>query len=197
MDVVSLSIDKTIAEAITFHAAGEFPFECCGVLVGTNHGGSCEVTRLIHAVNVAEGDRRRNYQIDWSTLFRVTRQTRGAGESIVGFYHSHPDGSARPSRRDLAEAWDDTVYVIVPVSAVSTGKPSAWIKPAGAVDFQSVPLVDRSHVPDRDRLMRSASARLEPTRVSVHPSARSILAARSGRPGDAGGVMDSDRPGDR
>jgi proteasome lid subunit RPN8/RPN11 len=37
------------------------------------------------------------------------------GLDIVGFYHSHPDHPAEPSRFDLDHAWPNVSYVIVSV----------------------------------------------------------------------------------
>jgi proteasome lid subunit RPN8/RPN11 len=47
----------------------------------------------------------------------VQRLAREAGEDIVGFYHSHPDHSARWSETDFNEAhWYGCSYVITSVS---------------------------------------------------------------------------------
>jgi len=135
---IAIVLDRSHESALAAHARTAQPSECCGVLFGQRDGERVLVTRVIRAANVTEGDRRRRYQIDWDTLLAVTRQARPGAESIVGFYHSHPDGSDRPSEHDLASAWDDMVYVIVPVVDGVPARPAAWIKPALADRFTSV-----------------------------------------------------------
>jgi proteasome lid subunit RPN8/RPN11 len=42
------------------------------------------------------------------------REARASGHRVVGVYHSHPDGSSKPSRTDIAEAsYSEYVYAIV------------------------------------------------------------------------------------
>jgi proteasome lid subunit RPN8/RPN11 len=55
------------------------------------------------------------------------REAREAGLDIIGFYHSHPDHSARPSQFDLENAWPAFVYVIVAVNQGKAGEMTAWI----------------------------------------------------------------------
>ena len=71
------------------------------------------ITRIIKATNIATEDREKNYQIDWQTLFNTVRVTRLTSDRIIGFYHSHPDGSTQPSSLDLNLAWIDHSYIIL------------------------------------------------------------------------------------
>ena len=80
--------------AILAQARAAHPRECCGLLEG------CE-TRIaaIHpARNMAETVDR--FLIDPALQFRLRRE----GRRIVGCYHSHPNGAARPSSRDAEQA---------------------------------------------------------------------------------------------
>ncbi len=154
-DPVSLALPHRLVRDLQGHASSAYPFECCGVLVGVHGDGAMRADRIVRSVNVAEGDRRTNYQIDWTTLFRVTRQTRDTGESIVGFYHSHPDGTARPSKRDAAAAWLGMLYVIVPVWNDAAGTPTAWRMTAAAPAFVEVPFLWNRHGPRPHRLLRN------------------------------------------
>lgn len=108
-----IHIAESLIAALHEHAARAFPEECCGILIGTSNTYDVWVQRVIEATNTAPADRRVSYQIDWPTLFRTVRAVRNQPEEIVGFYHSHPDGSRRPSARDLALAWVDYSYPIL------------------------------------------------------------------------------------
>ncbi len=133
----SLYFAPGVAAQLRRHAAAAFPHECCGVLLGPAQGLHRVADEVVAALNIAD-DPGIAYQIDWRTLFSVVRGTRGGDRRIVGFYHSHPDGSARPSVRDLREAWADHVYVIVSVSAGRAADITAWRLHASGERFESV-----------------------------------------------------------
>lgn len=84
---------------------------------------------VYHAVegrNIASGDLRRTYQLDWPTLFATIRACREAGDEIVGFYHSHPNGSCEPSKHDLEKAWLDHSYLIFGAPYHDVASAASW-----------------------------------------------------------------------
>ncbi len=123
---MTLVIDPTMLDTLVAHAHRDYPNECCGILVGVRSGPDRFVHRVVPAANIAIGDRRRNYQIDWKTLLATQRDARHACLQIVGFYHSHPDGSTRPSRRDLDHAWPDCSYLILAVWGGKCTGSASW-----------------------------------------------------------------------
>lgn len=135
-----VSLPEALRGVLERHVVTGFPSECCGVLLGMVDGRRVQVEEVVPAMNIASGDRRRRYQIDWRTLLSVMKRTREGDASLVGFYHSHPDGSARPSRTDLAFAWDDVFYLIVPVACGAAGRPTAWYKRSGEKHFEQAPV---------------------------------------------------------
>jgi proteasome lid subunit RPN8/RPN11 len=98
--------------------------EVCGLLLGEGDG----VTRLLPCRNVAA---------DPAALIAAHRAARGGGARIIGHYHSHPSGVARPSPRDAADAAPDgSIWLIVAGAAVT-----AWRAVAdGAVHGRFDPL---------------------------------------------------------
>jgi desampylase len=96
------------------------PHECCGALLGCG-GRTAEVRRVLRVPNRAP-DPRGAYLILPEAVLRIESAATRAGFELLGFFHSHPDGSAEPSRRDLASAWPGYLYVIVPAG----GAPTAW-----------------------------------------------------------------------
>ena len=97
-------------------AEAAYPEEGCGLLVGKRMpGGRARVTRVETATNVA-ADRRTGFEVDPGLRIGLERELRGTDQSIVGHFHSHPDGPARPSATDLAKAFEpDLIWVIVTV----------------------------------------------------------------------------------
>ena len=106
--VMKLAIASTAIEAILAHSAAAAPNEACGLLLGTPG----TVERAEPAANVAAHPER-SFEIDPAALLRWHREARGAGLAVVGHYHSHPNGLARPSATDAARAVvDGAVWVI-------------------------------------------------------------------------------------
>src|SRR5687767_4824289 len=94
--VLTVSQQKSIIE----HALREAPNECCGILVGTISGQHRFVEQVHDLANVWEGDRRNRFMIDAKAHLRLQRKARESLLSIVGFYHSHPQGTPNPSAFD-------------------------------------------------------------------------------------------------
>lgn len=117
----------SVAEAMEAHARRGFPFEVCGILVGTD--GAC--ADAIAVENRETETPRVRYQIAPEDLLRVQRESRTRGLEILGYYHSHPDHPARPSetdRRIAAEGLSDGLcYVVVGVQGGTETLATAWI----------------------------------------------------------------------
>ncbi|MCH8243125.1 MAG: M67 family metallopeptidase [Planctomycetes bacterium] len=107
-------------------ARRDHPQECCGILVGRRIGGRVYVNHAVEGRNIASGDPRRTYQLDWPTLFATIRACREAGDEIVGFYHSHPNGSCEPSKRDLQDAWIEHSYLILGAPYHDVASAASW-----------------------------------------------------------------------
>jgi len=91
------------------HAA--FPRECCGLIEGLRDGDSFRVTALHPARNLAmQADR---FDIDPRDHLAAAKMARARGNRIIGCYHSHPDGAARPSPRDAAGAEEENFLWLI------------------------------------------------------------------------------------
>ena len=90
-----VSISSALVERIMAHAAQSPGEEVCGLLLGEGH----IVRNLRPADNVA-ADKCRLFELDPAVLFAAIRAARDGGPTVLGHYHSHPGGSARPSATD-------------------------------------------------------------------------------------------------
>lgn len=100
------------------HGRETYPHECCGALIG--RGGVVE--EALALPNTSEDGTRRRFRIRPADYRAAERRAAAHGGDLVGFYHSHPDHPARPSRYDLDHAWPVFAYVIV---SVEDGEPAA------------------------------------------------------------------------
>lgn len=90
-------------------AAEAHPLECCGLLLG--RGGTVSEVRACRNVHP---DPTRHFEIDPIALIAAHKAARAGGPDIVGYYHSHPAGCARPSVTDAAQAAGDRrIWAIV------------------------------------------------------------------------------------
>ena len=112
-----LSLTEAHDAEMRGHGERDYPYECCGLLVGRfAAGGGKEVVETYPISNAREEEAKRNrFLIRPEELLRGERHARARGLDVVGFYHSHPDDEAVPSRYDLEHAWPTYSYVVVSV----------------------------------------------------------------------------------
>jgi proteasome lid subunit RPN8/RPN11 len=107
----AVDLPRAVRRAIVAHARRVRPSECCGLLVGRGR----RVAFAVPTRNVARSPRTR-YQVDPAAHLALQRivRTLVPPADIIGVYHSHPAGPARPSATDEAEAfYAGWVHVIV------------------------------------------------------------------------------------
>jgi proteasome lid subunit RPN8/RPN11 len=132
MSLMIATIPLILIERILAEAAASPRSEICGLLLGTG----LRVEWIVPAANVAAAPAQA-FEIDPATLFATLRAERGGGAGIIGHYHSHPNGSAEPSPRDLAAAEPGKLWIIV-----GAGGARAWL--AEANGFRALELVNDS-----------------------------------------------------
>ena len=110
------------------HGEREYPFECCGLLIGNfEEQGAKKVVEIVPIENAKEESARHNRSlITPQELVRGERYARGKNLDVVGNYHSHPDHPARPSQFDLDHALPVWSYVIVSVLKGDASDLRSW-----------------------------------------------------------------------
>lgn len=117
------------ARLIARHALDDRPNEACGLLVGKNK----HIQQIIPTPNISN-DPCHRFNIAPSALAQHLSEIRSQGLSLLGFYHSHPEGEPIPSPTDIREAtYPDAIHLIV---GLKTGKPKlgAWEIDGNRVD---------------------------------------------------------------
>src|SRR2546425_7277516 len=101
---------------IRAHGERDYPFECCGLLIGRFKGDRKVVVEAYAISNAREEEAKRNrFLIRPEELMRGEKYARAKRLDVVGFYHSHPDDRAVPSQYDLNHAWPSYSYIVVSV----------------------------------------------------------------------------------
>ena len=93
-----LRISNLDLAALTHLAREARPHEVCGLLVGLRRGRWNWVLRTVAAPN--RSAQHPSFVVDPVTWRDVERGLQGS-ESIIGVFHSHPEGAARPSEADI------------------------------------------------------------------------------------------------
>ncbi len=79
-------------------------------------------------------DPARHFEIDPQVLIDAHRAARSGGPRVVGYYHSHPNGLARPSAADSALAANDGCDL-----GDNRGGPNHAVWRSGDAGFEALP----------------------------------------------------------
>jgi len=104
-------LSESLRARILRAAATAHPCECCGLIAGVRTAADFRVLALHPARNLAvDADR---FDIDPRDHLAASKAARAAGHQIIGCYHSHPDGRAEPSARDLTGAGEENFLWLI------------------------------------------------------------------------------------
>jgi proteasome lid subunit RPN8/RPN11 len=121
-----ITVPRRVYNEIVSHAKDSYPNECCGVLIG-NTLGSRKVFSSERATNINEERARDRYILDPMELNIIDKTARASNLDIIGFYHSHPDHTDRPSEFDRKEGQPGYTYMIVSVLEGTDVAVRCWI----------------------------------------------------------------------
>lgn len=134
---MALEVTSAVIETLAAEATLALPNECCGLLMGHERDGTVRIARVVAAANVAAEPERR-FEIDPRVLIDAQRAAREGGAQVVGYYHSHLAGPARPSATDREmAAHDGRVWAVV-----AGGEVRFWRDAANRFEPLSYRLVD-------------------------------------------------------
>jgi proteasome lid subunit RPN8/RPN11 len=131
-----ISISESLLREIREHGVRDYPYECCGLLLGRYEADGKVVNETYPISNAREESAKRNrFLIQPEELLRGEQYARSRQLEVVGFYHSHPDSPAVPSRYDLEHAWPTYSYIIVSTSEGHAGDLYSWEQEADRSRF--------------------------------------------------------------
>ncbi len=142
MSIARVRLSTAQLQAIERAAEAAYPEEACGLLVGHSEpGGAWQVSAVEESANVAEPPRTRRFEVDPKLRLRLERELRESPDSVVGVYHSHPNGSAKPSETDVSMIFEpDMVWLITAVTDGRAGATKAYKPSEDGAAFQPLGL---------------------------------------------------------
>ena len=123
-----LEISEQYLSQLRRHGECDYPFECCGLMLGRFESGGCKIVVETYPISNAreEAAKRNRFLIRPDELMRGEKYARTKGLDVVGFYHSHPDDRAVPSKYDLDHAWPTYSYIVVEVTKGQATDLRSW-----------------------------------------------------------------------
>ena len=129
-----MTVTAAVIDTVIRHARAAAPNECCGILVGDRE----IVEEAVKAGNISDRPLTR-FLIEPKDHLDALRRARLRGRDVVGFYHSHPNSPASPSRTDLAEAtYPGLLFLIV---GLAVAPPDVRLYRFEAGNFLETPFV--------------------------------------------------------
>lgn len=127
---MTLEVSSDVLKELLGDAEAAHPRECCGILLGDG----LAITAIQPAGNVHPNPES-HFEIDPQALVDAHRGARQGGAQVLGYYHSHPNGLARPSATDEAmTTGQGLVWAII-----AAGRVSFWRE--GDARFAALPYV--------------------------------------------------------
>ena len=121
-----LGIDNDNLHFIKDLVKKSYPYECCGLLIGTNTSEKKVVE--VHPVQNKNAERTHDrYEIEGKEFVKIDKEASKKGLQIIGIYHSHPDHPAIPSAYDTEHAWVGYSYMIAAVEKGEAIDIRSWI----------------------------------------------------------------------
>ena len=122
----SLIIPKTIIESFLDHAQNDYPYECCGLILGEFRQNSSTALKYIPVENIKKEERERRFLIDPMEYEKAEDEADKHKLSIISIIHSHPDHPDRPSEFDKNHAWPGFSYIIISVIKGKSQSFKSW-----------------------------------------------------------------------
>jgi proteasome lid subunit RPN8/RPN11 len=128
-----LKIPVSIHDDLIAHAREGFPLEVCGILGGTDD----TVSAMYRMTNTDASNE--HFMMEPQEQFRVVKDLRAKGLSMLAIYHSHPETPARPSHEDIKLALTPMVsYIIISLADPAEPTVKSYKIQAGNVEPEQI-----------------------------------------------------------
>ena len=105
------------------HAQLGYPHEVVGILAGNQ---DTQQISVVHPLINEKGTTNNRYQVSALKLMRSEQALEKQGHTILGYYHSHPDHSAKYSEYDREHALPNMSYLIISVQKGVFSHMQSW-----------------------------------------------------------------------
>ena len=133
-----VKIGKEAYEGMIKHCESGYPYEVCGVMIGTGK----EISHYRKCRNLIEEDSvdtefknsnqlgserlRDRFELDPKSYLEADEWARSEGLEILGIYHSHPDHPSKPSETDRQIASPFWGYIIFSINEGKFNDARLW-----------------------------------------------------------------------
>lgn len=126
---MQLLLTRDQARQMVDHAQSAYPQEACGMIGGVDN----QALTIVPLDNISPLPEQ-HYHMDDAGLTRTLFDLQNRGWSLIGFYHSHPQGDPIPSTTDIQQAtYPNTPYVIIGLRQRHDPSIAAWEMTYGTV----------------------------------------------------------------
>lgn len=107
-----LHIEQKVLQAIVRHVESDRD-EACGFFFGNVDAENRTITKSFEVINVSTHDKQSSFEISAHDYLKAESLSNKENITLLGVYHSHPDGTAMPSERDKISAQPNFIYIVV------------------------------------------------------------------------------------
>jgi len=115
INMAGIHLTQKIIDDFTTHAEKDYPYECCGFILGNFKKNDAISLEYLPADNTKEENRERRFLIDPMAYQNAEDEADERGLSVISIVHSHPDHPDKPSDFDRDHAWPGFSYIIISV----------------------------------------------------------------------------------
>ena len=123
---MKVRLTPEVEEQIREHGEDDYPYECCGFLIGELQDDVKVITEIRRQANERDESRETRYLIRPEEFRAAEKYAREQGKDMLGIYHSHPDHPSQPSEYDRNHAWPWYAYLILSVQDGEAARLQGW-----------------------------------------------------------------------
>lgn len=142
---MTVHLPETIRQQINRHAEKDYPYECCGFMLGYIRDDVRHITELRIQDNERENSKENRFLISPEAFRDAERYATNQDLDMLGVYHSHPDHPADPSEFDRTHAWPWYTYIIISVNDGNAGNLKAWQLHEDRSGYFELEVVNETH----------------------------------------------------
>ena len=124
--MTEIVLTENIVNNFLRHGEQDYPFECCGFILGHFIDQKSVATEYISVPNTKQENKERRFLIDPVAYQEAEDQADKHNLSVISIVHSHPDHPDRPSDIDRDHAWPGFSYIIISIKGGSAISYRSW-----------------------------------------------------------------------
>ena len=122
-EMTAITITQEIVDTFKSHGETDYPYECCGFILGQYKGLESFGVEYLPASNIKEKNRERRFLIDPLAYQKAEDEADSQEMSVISIVHSHQDHPDQPSDFDRDHAWPGFSYIII---SIQNGKATSY-----------------------------------------------------------------------